>query len=314
MSTATYLRTTGEFPARADDRRHARDQDRDVVVRQPGREVHDGLVDLAGDLGGRAIRRARQERQQPLLAEHPARVAALGHAVGPERDQIAEAEDALAIVVLALGDHAEQGAADADLLRRAVLGSHDHGRRMAGAGDRESVATLDRAQRRERGRAELLGRALRADRVVDDGEDTPGRRLVAAHDAHRLTGEARQGRGSRSVPGDVADCEEVQVVVLPGVVEIAADLGSLAGRAVARGDLGAWRLRERAGQKALLQGLGDVVLGAVQPGVVDRQGGSPREVFRDGEILLRVVPAGLRGGEREGAEHAPAAREGRHDG
>ena len=66
-----------------------------------------------------------EQREQPLLAEHCALVSALGHAVRPERDQVAEAEQALAVVVLALREHAEQGAADADLLDRARLGAHD---------------------------------------------------------------------------------------------------------------------------------------------------------------------------------------------
>ena len=121
----------------------------------------------------------------------------------------------------------------------------------------------------------------------------------------------RSCRGA--VPGDVADREEVRVARLPGVVEIAADLGALAGRAVACDDLRARRLCQRAGQQALLQGVRDVVLGAVETRVVDRQRGAAREILGDGEVLLREAPPGLGRGQRERAEHAPAARERRHD-
>ena len=82
---------------------------------------------------------------QALLAEHAAGVPALGHAVGPERDQVADGEQAFAIVVLAVGDHAEQRAADADLLGLALGGTHDHGRRVTGAGHAQQVAVVRRA-------------------------------------------------------------------------------------------------------------------------------------------------------------------------
>ena len=95
------------------------------------------------------------------------------------------------------------------------------------------------------------------------------------------------------MPGDVADREEVVLAGLPRVVEVAADLGALAGRAVARDDLGTRRLRQRARQQALLQGVRDVVLGAVEARVLDRQCRAPREILRDGQILLGVAPAGL---------------------
>src|SRR6476620_12778121 len=166
---------------------------------------------------------------QALLSEHAAGVPALGHAVGPERDQIAHDEQAFAIVVLTVGDHAQQWAADADLLGLARRRAHDHGRRVTGAGHTEQVAAVGGSQRRERRRAELLRRRLGPDRVVDDGEYAAGGFLVAAHDTHGLTRQARQRRRRWTVPGDVADGQEGDLAVLPGVVEIAADLGALAG-------------------------------------------------------------------------------------
>src|SRR4029077_8736106 len=108
---------------------------------------------------------------------------ALCHAVGPERDQVTETEDALAVVVFAVCDHAEQGAAGTDLLGLAAGGPYDQGRRVPRAGHGEEVAALDRPQRRERRRTELLGRGLRANRVVHDREDAPWGRLVQTHDA-----------------------------------------------------------------------------------------------------------------------------------
>ena len=138
---------------------------------QPGGEAHDCLVDLAGDLGGRRSAAPASSAQQRCFAEHAPAMAALGHAVGPERDEIAEAQHAFALVVFAVGDHAEQGAADADLLGLSLGGAHDHGRRVARAGCRQQIAALGRSQRGERGRAELARLALSADRVVDDRQD-----------------------------------------------------------------------------------------------------------------------------------------------
>ena len=187
---------------------------------------------------------AAEQRAQALLAEH---AAVRGAARSRRRSRTRRGRRARACTSRSSNsrsrEHAEQRPADADLLDAAAGRAHDDGRGMPGASDGERVAVLGRAEDRERRRAELLGRALGADRVVDDGEDAARRLLVAADDAHRLARQARERRGRRAVPGDVADREEVVLAGLPGVVEVAADLGALARRPVARDDLGAGRLR-----------------------------------------------------------------------
>ncbi len=125
----------------------------------------------------------------------------------------------------------------------------------------------------------------------------------------RLVSAAADG----AVAGDVADREEVVLAGLPRVVEVAAHLGALAGRPVARDDLGAGRLRQRARQEALLQGVGDVVLDAVEARVVDREGRAPREVLGDRELLPAEPPAGVGDRERERPEHPAVGCERRDD-
>ena len=49
---------------------------------------------------------------------------------------------------------------------------------------------------------------------------------------------------------------------------------------------------------------------AVEPGVVDGDGGAAGQVFGQREVVRSVVPAGLADGQRERAEHAPAPRSG----
>ena len=56
----------------------------------PGAKSTTAVVDCDRDVAGGAIGQAPEQREQPLLAEHAACVAALGHAVGPERHEVAE--------------------------------------------------------------------------------------------------------------------------------------------------------------------------------------------------------------------------------
>ena len=70
-----------------------------------------------------------------------------------------------------------------------------------------------------------------------------------------------------------------------GVVPVAADAGGLGGRQVADGDLGVVGLR-RLGEQAALQPLGQLLLGAVEPGVVQGQPGPVGDVLRGREVLV----------------------------
>ena len=89
-----------------------------------------------------ALGESAEQREQTLFAEHAAAVTALGHAVGPERHEVAEPEPAFAILVVALLKHAEQRPAHADLLDGARLRAHDGRRRVACAGHGERVPLL----------------------------------------------------------------------------------------------------------------------------------------------------------------------------
>ncbi len=195
----------------------ARDQDRDVVVGKPRSKGDDRLVDDPRDVARRPVGEAAEQVAQPLLAEHVAAVAPLGHAVRPERHEVAEPERARHVVVgsrpastPSSGPHSPISSTTPPAARTTTGGGWP-AHAIASA-----VPVGGRAQDGQRRRAELLGRALGADRVVDDGEDAAGRLLVAAHDAHGLARQAGQRSRRRPVAGDVADRQEVAVAGLPG--------------------------------------------------------------------------------------------------
>ncbi len=179
----------------------------------------------------------REQEREPLLAEELARVPALGHAIRPEREQVARRE--VRRVVVELGPHvdAEQRAADARLLDLGrVLAQHQR-RRVTRAGDGDVVAAVDGSQQRERSRAELARVVVAEDRLVRDLQDAARRALVARRDAHGVPRQRRQRGRSRTLACDVADREREAVGDRPDVVEVAADLGAEARGPVARGDL-----------------------------------------------------------------------------
>ena len=85
---------------------------------------------------------------------------------------------------------------------------------------------------------------------------------------------------------DVADHEHRGAAGLQErVVPVAADPGRLGGRQVADRDLAVVGLR-RLGEQAALQPLGELLLGAVEPGVVQRQAGPVGDVLRGREVLV----------------------------
>ena len=285
--------------------RDARGEDRDIVVGKARRERHDRLVDALHDGLGRRAGEALQQRGESLLAVQLARVAPLRDAVGPEREQVADAELRREVVELRTQVDAEQRAADARLLDVAATSAQHERRRVTGARDGHLVAVVDGAKERERRRAELARVVVPEDRLVRDLQHAARRALVARGDAHRMTRQGRQRGRSRTLAGDVADRERVAVGDRPGVVEVASDLGPDAGRPVARGDLHAGGLHQRSRQQALLQRVGDLALGLVQARVVDRERSTAGEVVRDGEVALGEPPPRLGRDERQGAERAP---------
>ena len=107
---------------------------------------------------------------------------------------------------------------------------------------------------------------------------------------------AHRGGGGGVVADDVADDQHRGAARLQeGVVPVAADPGRLGGRLVAHGDLAVVGLR-RIGEQAALQSLGQLLLGGVQPGVVERQAGPVGDVLRRGQV--RLVRVRARGGSR----------------
>ena len=130
---------------------------------------------------------------------------------------------------------------------------------------------------------------------VDPGEDVGGgvRPVVgdAAQDAADL---AHRRGGVHVVADDVADDEQRGPVrLLERVVPVTPDVQVAAGRAIADGELEVVGLR-RGGEQAALQRLGDRLLPAVEPGVVQRQGAAAGDLDGGGDLHLGVRGAGRR--------------------
>ena len=136
-----------------------------------------------------------------------------------------------------------------------------------------AVASVARLQRRHRGvqAAEHLDRA-----GVAVGGDAAEQAAQLAHRGGRLG----------VVADDVADDQHRGAAGLQErVVPVAADPGRLGRGQVAHRDLAVVGLR-RLGEQAALQPLGQLLLGAVEPGVVQRQPRPVGDVLRGREVLV----------------------------
>jgi hypothetical protein len=111
------------------------------------------------------------------------------------------------------------------------------------------------------------------------------------------------------VADDVADDEHRRPAGLQErVVPVAAHPGGLCGGHVPDGDLGVVGLRW-IGEQAALQALGQLLLGAVEAGVVQRQARPVGDVLRRGQVTLPAECVVARV-ERQQAEHPPPPAQG----
>ena len=123
---------------------------------------------------------------------------------------------------------------------------------------------------------------------------------------------AHGGRCLDVVAHDVPDDDHDVVVAGPAVlleervVPVAADAGRLAGGGVAGDDLEVLGLR-RVGEHAALEGLGDVALGLVEAGVVERQAGARADVLEQRDVVLGERRPGVPAEHGDHA-HGPSAR------
>ena len=141
------------------------------------------------------------------------------------------------------------------------------------------------------------GEEAAAGALVEDGgveplQDRRAAEALAGEQAQRVPGEAGDGGGLRARAADVADGEAVGAVAdREEVVEVAADLVALAGRAVDDLDLDAGDLGQLRRQQAALEGLAD-------GGALASRGGRCRGRGRPGGRGPRRVPGSPGGSAR----------------
>ena len=197
------------------------------------------------------------------------------------------AQLARAVVQLGPLDQAEQRAGRAELLDRAV-GAQDRGQRVPAAGDGRARGRAREVEVQAGDRAEAadeLGRLLAQHRLAEQPQDR--RRRAPAH--RRGADRVARHRGHRgrlgALAADVAD-DRVPLVLggVEDVVEVAADLGALARRAVDGRELEARDLGQRRRQQRRLQRARDRRARRVEPRVLDRGRGARGEALGEREV------------------------------
>ena len=163
------------------------------------------------------------------------------------------------------------------------------------------------------GRAEHVLVAVAQHLRVQHAQHPARRGLVQRRHPQRVAGERGHRRSGRALARHVADGRaERPVVHHPHVIEVAAHLDGLAGGHVPRADVDGRDLGQPLGQQAALQRGGDLDLGAVQPGVVDRQRCAVGQPLRGRQVLLVVPPLGDVQDQRDRPQR-PAAGDQRDD-
>ena len=125
--------------------------------------------------------------------------------------------------------------------------------------------------------------------------------------ADRVARERRDRRGFGALPAHVAhDREPLALAGREQVVEVTADLMTVAGGAEQRCGLEAGDLRQDRRQQRRLQRLRDRRARAIEARVLDRCPGSQAEVLGEGDVARTEAASGLRGDEGDGSEHVVA--------
>ncbi len=152
------------------------------------------------------------------------------------------------------------------------------------------------------GAAGQQGRVQVGDQPVGAGEHGARVGVGCGEGTDGGTDLAHQRGGVDVVALDVADHDGHVVGPDPDeVVEVAPDVHALGARQVAGADLQARNVRQRTGQQALLEALGEAELGVVQPGAVQGLGDQSTERGEDGAFLeIEVVRLGE--GQHAGAD------------
>ena len=171
----------------------------------------------------------------------------------------------------------------------AAVGVDDERQRVAAAGQLEPhVLDRDLHVRVGDGDEAVVG-ALLAQRAVQQRQHGAGGVLVGGGGAQRVAGERGDRRGVGALALDVADQRRPAAVAgLVEVVEVAAELDVLAGRAEAHGGGQAGDVGQRAGAQAALQRARDRALALVEARVGDRHRGEARRAGRGSPRRARL--------------------------
>ena len=225
-------------------RRDPHREDGHVVGRGVGGEAFDRALDAGGHRAGRQPRARGQDVGQAVVAEHAAALAALGDAVGDAEQDIARVQHDGLLDEFEVVHHAEQrlrvgggldGAVRAQPQRQRVSGA-DHAQLGAAVRLRPQLAV-------EQGEEAAAG-AFVEDRGVEALQDRGAAEALAGEQAQRVAGQAGDGGGLGARAAHVADGEAPAALAdREEVVEVAADLVALAGRAVDDLDLDAGDVR-----------------------------------------------------------------------
>ena len=160
------------------------------------------------------------------------------------------------------------------------------GRRVPGAGDGGDRVAVALLEAHAHGGAQTAVLRVGGQRVVQAPQDRAGLGLVGRCRAHRVPRHRRDRRGVRALAGDVADDDHPAALDREQVVEVAADLRRLPGRAEARGDRQPRQVGEPRRQQAALQRHGDVGAGGVDAGVLHRDAGAAPELLGEPQVAL----------------------------